>query len=227
MTYLDYLLLSFKTDRNVEIGQCWVSDIISEEYNKRFSPARNHKNISPGTIDKNHHAYFYPRLQYKVVRNSPMIASVVEGCDLLWDLYEKLGQTNGNLTEWKITERRLIDKKTPFGIIDEYKKYRFLTPWLALPEEDFKIYLTVDDAGKEKMLTNVIEGHIRSMADSLEYHLNGKLRVKLIIKPNYIFQRDIHYAGMLGSFIANFEIPNFLGIGKSVSRGFGTIKQVQ
>jgi hypothetical protein len=30
--------------------------------------------------------------------------------------------------------------------------------------------------------------------------------------------------GFLGTFSMNFEIPDYWGIGKSVSRGFGTVK---
>ena len=33
--------------------------------------------------------------------------------------------------------------------------------------------------------------------------------------------------GFLGTFSVNFEIPDYWGIGKSVSRGFGTIKRVE
>ena len=33
--------------------------------------------------------------------------------------------------------------------------------------------------------------------------------------------------GFLGTFSVNFEIPDYWGIGKSVSRGFGTVKQCQ
>jgi hypothetical protein len=32
--------------------------------------------------------------------------------------------------------------------------------------------------------------------------------------------------GFLGTFSVNFEIPDYWGIGKSVSRGFGTVKRV-
>ena len=32
--------------------------------------------------------------------------------------------------------------------------------------------------------------------------------------------------GFKGYFYVNFEIPNDLGIGKSISRGFGTVKKV-
>jgi hypothetical protein len=33
--------------------------------------------------------------------------------------------------------------------------------------------------------------------------------------------------GFLGSFSVNFVIPDYWGIGKSVSRGFGTVKRVR
>jgi len=32
--------------------------------------------------------------------------------------------------------------------------------------------------------------------------------------------------GFLGKFSVNFEIPDYWGIGKAVSRGFGTVKRV-
>jgi len=33
--------------------------------------------------------------------------------------------------------------------------------------------------------------------------------------------------GFLGEFEVNFDIPDYLGIGKSVSRGFGTVKKIK
>lgn len=33
--------------------------------------------------------------------------------------------------------------------------------------------------------------------------------------------------GFLGTFSVNFAIPDYWGIGKSVSRGFGTVKRVK
>ena len=32
--------------------------------------------------------------------------------------------------------------------------------------------------------------------------------------------------GFVGSFRVNFQIPNHAGIGKSVSRGFGTVERI-
>ncbi|MCD6152972.1 MAG: hypothetical protein J7J07_03575, partial [Syntrophobacterales bacterium] len=33
--------------------------------------------------------------------------------------------------------------------------------------------------------------------------------------------------GFLGAFSVNFEIPDYWGIGKSVSRGFGTVRTIR
>jgi hypothetical protein len=34
------------------------------------------------------------------------------------------------------------------------------------------------------------------------------------------------FIGFLGEFMVNFAIPDYMGLGKSVSRGFGTVKRV-
>ncbi|MCC6545498.1 MAG: hypothetical protein IT392_13555 [Nitrospirae bacterium] len=41
------------------------------------------------------------------------------------------------------------------------------------------------------------------------------------------FLKGTPLLGFLGSFSVNFEIPDYWGIGKSVSRGFGTVKRVE
>jgi hypothetical protein len=226
MLDLDYLLLSLKTDKDVPIGPSRISNFLSQEYNRYF-PKKQVPNCADDSGNGgNPQVYFYPRLQYKVVRGSPMIAAVNEGCALLWKLYEQLDQVSETQSEWQITEKRLIDKKALFGMTQKFIKYRFLTPWLALPEESFKKYLIMETSDREKMLVKILEGHIRSISNSLGYDINDEIKIRINPKPDYIFQRDIHVAGLFGSFIVNFEIPNFLGLGKSVSRGFGTIKQV-
>jgi hypothetical protein len=223
--HLDYLLLSLKTDNEVAVGPSEICSHISAEYNRRF-PKRTQDFDPNGSGDcAKPPAYFYPRMQYKVIRGGPIVAAVNEGCDLMWELYDRLDDLSAVQADWKITEKRLIERKAPLGLTREFIKYRFLTPWLALHEETFKKYLLMDEEAREKLLVKMLDGHIRSIAESMGCPLEGELRIKTHMKSNYIFQREIHVAGLFGSFVTNFEIPSFLGIGKSVSRGFGTIKQ--
>jgi hypothetical protein len=224
---LDYLLLSLKTDKTAVIGSSSISGLLSSEYQKFFPQNKPEKSRSGDSKETGcHFEYFYPRLQYKIVRGSPMIAAINEGCNLLWDIYDKLDEVSTNQTEWKITEKRLIEKKAPFGLCSDSIKYRFLTPWLALDEDNLKKYIMLDDNLKERMLARILESHLDSISKSLGYNFKDDLKIRLNIKSQYFFLRDIHVAGLFGSFTANFEIPNFLGIGKSVSRGYGTIKRI-
>lgn len=225
--YLDYLLLSLKTDKEVTIGPSGICNYISAEYNRRFPKLPQDSEPSDGPCDdEKRRLYFYPRLQYKIIRGGPIILAINEGCEMLWDLYDRLDELSESQVDWKITEKRLIEKKVPFGIGREQYKYRFLTPWLSLSEDSFKKYLLLDEESRQRMAIKHLDSHLRSISESLQYTFDGDLRIKTNIKANYIFQRDIHVAGLFGSFIANFEVPSFMGIGKSVSRGFGTVKQV-
>ena len=55
--------------------------------------------------------------------------------------------------------------------------------------------------------------------------VDSNIDITLNTKDEYIIQRDTEIAGFFGSFYINFQIPQVLGLGKSVTRGFGTIKQ--
>jgi len=43
-------------------------------------------------------------------------------------------------------------------------------------------------------------------------------------EPAKVLSKGVPMVGFTGAFSVNFEIPNLLGLGKSVSRGFGTVK---
>lgn len=227
MINLDYLFLSIKTDRPVAIGHSWVSDLVSEFYTRRFPKTQSNGEPNANANKSNNpHAYHYPRVQYKVIKGKPFIAAFNEGGPLLWELYDHLNGSDPCPQEWRILEKRIIEKKALFGLAEKSAKYRFLTPWLALPEESLNHYATTDSLSQEKILVKLLGGHIRDMAHSLGYEIPSRLQISIKVKPDFFLQKDIHVTGFLGSFYANFEIPDFLGLGKSVSRGYGAIKKI-
>ena len=46
------------------------------------------------------------------------------------------------------------------------------------------------------------------------------------LKEKEVIIKGIKHIGFVGEFKVNFDIPDYLGLGKSVSKGFGTIKKV-
>src|SRR3989339_1902542 len=71
---IDYLLLSLKTDNEVPVGSSEICGYISGEYNKRF-PKRpqDHDPVDGSSECIKPPIYFYPRVQYKVIRGGPIV----------------------------------------------------------------------------------------------------------------------------------------------------------
>jgi hypothetical protein len=80
---------------------------------------------------------------------------------------------------------------------------------------------------RKELLENVLIGNLLSMSKSLGYTVAEPIRAEIKnFKEVRTKLKDVPMIGFLGTFFVNFEIPDYLGIGKSVSRGFGTVKKV-
>ena len=66
------------------------------------------------------------------------------------------------------------------------------------------------------------------MSKGIGYTVPEPLKVNIKhSKEIQISLKSAPMLGFLGSFSINFEILDYWGIGKSVSRGFGTIKRIE
>jgi hypothetical protein len=64
------------------------------------------------------------------------------------------------------------------------------------------------------------------MSKSLGYTVPGPIKANIgKLKEVPTSLKGTPMLGFLGTFSVNFEIPDYWGIGKSVSRGFGTVKR--
>ena len=210
---LDYLLLTLKTDREVNLGASPLSLQISTLTQKLFE---NPNYVPSGGK--------YPLVQYKVIRGAPLIVAVNEGCDILWETFDKLEEIN-EISPWKITEKRVIEKKAELGPTEDKIRYRFLTPWLTLKEAEIGKDIKTDSDLRNSALATILESNFLAVARNFGVPVDSNIDITLNTKDEYIIQRDTEIAGFFGSFYINFQIPQFLGLGKSVTRGFGTIKQ--
>lgn len=210
---VDYLLLTLKTDREVSLGASPLSLQISSLNQKMLE--------KPGYVPSGGK---YPLIQYKVIRGAPLIVAVNEGCDILWEVYDMLEEIN-ETSPWKITERRIIEKKAEIGPLEEKVRYRFLTPWLTIKENEIGKDIKTNIKQRNSALATILESNFLAISRNFSIPVDMNLDVSLNTKDEFIVQRDTEIAGFFGSFYINFELPQFLGLGKSVTRGFGTVKQ--
>ena len=65
------------------------------------------------------------------------------------------------------------------------------------------------------------------MSKSLGYTVCDPLNAMIIhLKEVKIYLKHTPMLGFIGIFSINFTLPDYIGLGKSVSRGFGTIKRI-
>ena len=155
-----------------------------------------------------------------------MVVGVGQGAALLQDISRGAKEVRSGETTCVISGRDQAIRNEEFGISDKILTFEFLTPWLALNQQNAKKFYDLKgkperDAFMQKLLT----GHLGTLAKSLDYDLPEPLYCESRVR--FIRER-IHQENVivfLGTFRTNLTLPDYLGIGQSVSEGFGTIRR--
>jgi hypothetical protein len=100
---------------------------------------------------------------------------------------------------------------------------------LALNEKNYQKYKHEQSPDLRKtLLESILIGNIISLSKSLGYTVSGPIQAEIkFVREVPAKLKGVGMTAFMGRFSVNFEIPDLLGIGKSVSRGFGTIKRCQ
>ena len=169
--------------------------------------------------------YNYPLIQYKCIQNKCLLIGIGKEAELVSRL-NLVGETIKLFYEkYKIIKKDVSLNNSPYGIFKIILSYSFLTPWLALNEKNYQKYQRLGTLTKRKeLLEKILIGNILSMSKSLGYTVPAPIEAKIIeLKEVPTKLKGTPMLGFLGTFSVNFEIPDYWGIGKSVSRGFGTV----
>lgn len=173
--------------------------------------------------------YKAPLIQYKIFNGKPFVLGINEGADILQKIYDDIDYLKIGRSEYQIKEKAIVLRTDYFGTTDTNNSYSFLTPWLALNEKNYEQYQKFGTwAKKKELLEKILIGNIISMSKSLGYTVPEPIRANIgNLKEVHSKLKGTPMLGFLGSFSVNFEIPDSWGIGKSVSRGFGTVMKVR
>ena len=78
------------------------------------------------------------------------------------------------------------------------------------------------------MLRRTLVGNILSMAKGLDYVVTSQIRLDIgRMRHRMRTVKGVNMLGIECDFMVNFAIPDYLGLGKSVSRGFGAVVKVK
>ena len=216
---IDQCILNLKFDRPLR-RNVKAKDLRGAIANRNKERGLFHQHTTNGKV-----IFKYPLIQYNIIKGEGVLVGLNEGAEAVVNLeilkeeFELCGE------KYTLLQNELKFHSNLIGIKEEFLPYRFLTPWLALNERNYEKYQGLENwTEKKEFLAKILIGNIISMSKGIGY------TVPEPIKPTIGHLREIRTSlkgtpmlGFLGTFSVNFEIPDYWGIGKSVSRGFGTV----
>jgi hypothetical protein len=172
--------------------------------------------------------YNYPLIQYKMLEGNPMVLGINEGADVLKEIYDKFDEIKLGESKYSIMERGIALKSEEFGCSDVIHSYNFATPWLALSQDNYPKYLNANREDKRDLLRRILVGNILSASKGLGYVAKEHIRLEVgRMKDEICLLKGTKVTGIRGEFTTTFAIPDLMGLGKSVSRGYGTVVRLK
>jgi hypothetical protein len=219
MIDLDIFILRLGTDKTIKGSASQLRGFFATKFNEYIL-------LHQHNADK--FVYRYPLIQYKFINNIPTVIGLNEGADVLKEIYDESDTIRLGDNVFEVNEREIIIKKGKFGLTPEFHSYRFITPWIGLNQNNYKqFYALRDSEERTDFLRRILTGNILSMSKTLGYTVPDQIKCDLSVFPGKASVKNVNHMGFKGKFHVNFVIPEWLGVGKSVSRGFGTIEEMK
>jgi hypothetical protein len=171
--------------------------------------------------------YRYPAIQCKQVKSEMMVIGICQGAGFLFHVTEGLSEIMPGKNRCTIVSRDSEIRDEEFGISDGTYEYEFLTSWLALNQQNAKkFYDLKGKPARDAFMQKILDTHLNTLAKSLDYLTPEPVTCTAHVR--FIRERidRENVIVFLGKFRTNLRIPDYLGIGQSVSQGFGTLRKI-
>ncbi len=171
--------------------------------------------------------YRYPRIQYKVVKGEPMLVGVNEGAEMLIARFLEMKMVNIDGCQLPLDHKNLKSEECITGVRGCLYNYRFVNLWMALNQQNYEAYQKMNDEEKQDKLRRILIGNIIAFFKAVGYQEEQQIMVHLQIEEAHDTHfKDQRMKAFKGSFVSNVLLPDYIGLGKSVARGFGVIQQM-
>jgi len=185
---------------------------------------REHSPLLHNHLESGEAAYRYPLVQYKVLDGTPTLVGLKEGADLLISLFLSIKTLEIGEQSYPVYQKNIESKIINIGLSDDLHAYKFQTLWMALNQQNYATYINENDEQKAKHLKAILVGNLLSFFKGMDYRAEGTIMASLKVTG----QRETQFKNNTmmafeADFVANTVLPEGIGLGKSVARGFGTI----
>ena len=176
-----------------------------------------------------HHAddpYHYPLIQYKKVDNQLIVLGLQQYADTLMN---KIADVNQLVIPGKTIKICTVNMQAKLHEIDSaLHSFEFASPWIALNRRNYDAFQNANPEDRKRLLERVLVGNVLSALKGLGIFVERQLKAHI---PEFstvsVTAHGNTFEAIKARFVLNAGLPDYMGLGKSVSKGFGTIKEIK
>ena len=174
--------------------------------------------------------YRYSLVQYKVLDNVPTLVGIGEAAQLLIELFLRMKVLIIDGHSYPILSKNISHQNQLIGLTEDLYTYRFQTLWLGLNQKNYVRYDQMQtEPERVELLKKTAVANVLTFfeATGLDLPKSQRILMKLNLKEPILTNfKDVKLMAFGGTFTTNALLPNCIGLGKSISRGFGSIVQM-
>jgi len=173
--------------------------------------------------------YRYPKIQYKLMNDSASLLCIEEGIEGIQDFFSR--------TDWKLQiekekkEIRVENIKVHqhrVAVWDSWFEYK-IHNWLPLNQDNYIKFKALEELTERiSFLEKIMQSNILSFLQGIDLFVEERIEVKIksFQSERLMNYKDQQMQAFTLVFRTNVSLPNFIGLGKGSSIGFGVIKEL-
>lgn len=172
-------------------------------------------------------SYKFPQVQYRIINKHPALIGFSKGIEILKKIFFELDEMIIDKHRYTLNEKEICLKEYDFGVADDFINYKFISPWMALKEENYEKYKDLDKIEQQRFLKHILRENLKTLSKGFKHWIDDieKVKVEGYFKPKQVNFKNQKMLCFTGDFMTNFHIPEYMGLGKQSARGFGVVAQ--
>lgn len=172
--------------------------------------------------------YKFPKIQYRLFDGHPALIAMEEGIDVLKEVFFITDEMTIGTRVYDLNEKEIISFDVEIFQQTDFNYYQFISPYMALNQENHLKYLNADKFDKQLILKDILKGNLKTLAKGFSYEIPDfdSIQIDAFLQEKYVNYKDIKMLCFTGDFKVNFSIPDYWGLGKQTARGFGIVKRI-
>lgn len=174
--------------------------------------------------------YSYPLIQYKLIHRKAAVMGVGKGIEVISQLlsaHDFNYQIGSEKVEMRIEAVNVFDNEITLSLNSEYH-YR-LHSWLPLNSANYKQYQESESMVERiHILERVLVGNILSLLKGVGIHIDEQMALHItdITRQQPYLYKKVRMMAFDIEFKTNIQLPQYIGIGKNVSIGYGILTKI-